>query len=523
MLHINGTTPVSVLSEGVCKFPGSAAWATKYLHPPSPMSANYSGIPDAFNSPSVHSSFAISGTNSMASAISGLADKNYTFLVAPGICNPVYQIALYNDAGLLNIVCSQKGRQNYEAGMGQTNPLIEKPINDIESLRLAYRSTTFYQNTNTLTDKGIVTCAGLRPDVFVYTSTTFAAFVDKYSQHEGYAEIAKAICPDRVKSEYVVVSDRPGPGPSPRVFGGASVQVVDLGRVPASAAELIEINPITSTQWMSRDGAYTPTKFSQPINAYKSTSGQVENAGGTLVDERLLCAFSYSFNGIKKIQFFSAAKDGAINSKNACVDYAWSDFRWYWVSFEGVDLATNITLKTMMGWEFQPSPGSLMMTQVRPAAVPDELCMNALAEVSNIGADAFMAKFNGPEHGLTIAKEKLKDSDESDKAVVNDLMVQGAQHNAGVDAVEKSNTITTKKKRKPQKSVRRESVRTGPAREPRKRDEDGNKATPHVPVKPKIKPAVKAAKADLKRAEKELAVVKTSKRNKLHGKKKVYA
>lgn len=511
MLHINGTTPVSVLSEGVCKFPGSSAWATKYLHPPSPMSANYSGIPDAFNSPSVHSAFAISGTNIIGSSLAGGPDKNYTFLVAPGICNPIYQIQTYSDAGVLNIVCSQKGRANYESGYGQTNPLIEKPINDVESLRLAYRSSTFYQNTNTLTDKGIVTCAGLRPDTFTYTSTTFARFVEKYSEHEGYADVARAICPDRVKSEYIVVPE-PGPRPSPRIFGGASVQVVDLGRVPLNAAELIEINPITSTQWMSRDGAYTPTKFSQPINAYKSSSGQVENAGGTVVDERLLCAFSYSFNGVKKIQFFSAAKDGAINSKNACVDYAWSDFRWYWVNFEGLDVASNITIKTIMGWEFQPSPGSLLMTQVRPAAVPDELCMNALAEISNIGCDAFMAKFNGQEEGLTVAKEKLKETDSSAKAIVNDLMAQGAQHNAGARAIEENKSVVTRKKKKPQKDVRREDAEKRPPGDFKQRDRDSNKVPSNVPVRPKIKPAVKAAKADLKKAEKELAVVKTGKR-----------
>lgn len=518
MLHINGTTPASVLSEGVCKFPTSAAWANKYLHPPGPIAAGYAGIPDQFNSPSVHSSFAISNTISRPSVFSAAPSRDFLFLLAPGICLPTYQYKQGGAGGIVDIGCSQTGRAEFDPGYGQANPLVTGAINDIESLRLAYRSTTFYQNTNTLTDKGIVTCAGFRPDISLYTSVTFNSFIDKYREHDGFQEICNAL---QQRDDYVHVNGRLPTGP--RIFGGAAVQVVDLGRIPQNAASVLEINPITSTQWMSRDGAYIPTKFSQPINAYKSTQGQVENSSGNIVDERYYCAFSYYLieSGIKRIQFFSSASDGSINAKNANVDYAWSDMRWYWCHFEAVDVATNVTLKTIMGWEFQPTPGSLLMTQVRPAAIPDVLCMNSIAEISNIGCDAFMAKYNDAKAGATVGKAKYSAANESQKSVVNDLISESHTHN--------DSALRTMGESRgggmPQQHVRREkrekntnSAGSKPAGPNQRSSANSIKSTAVSTVKVgRYKPHVRAAKADLRKATKELAHIKIgkSRRNKL--------
>jgi hypothetical protein len=262
---------------------------------------------------------------------------------------------------------------------------------------------------------------------------------------------------------------------------------------------------------------------------YKSTQGQVENKEGNMVDERYYCAFSYYIVGTstKRVQFFSAATDGAINAKNANVDYAWSDMRWYWCHFESVDPATNVTLKTIMGFEFQPTPGSLLMTQVRPAAVPDELCMNSVAEVSNIGFDAFMAKFNGSKDGIKIGEQKHENASGNEKLVIDDLISEAHTHNAAAKQVANS----ANSKPKPQRRDRRvtNTPTDNGATQPKsdgpnqRRSGHGNKVSTVPPVNRKYKPYVKAAKADLRKATKELSNIKIGKknlRNKVHGKKK---
>lgn len=404
---------IEVFKEGVAKYDTSRAWASKHLHPPSPIPPNYAGYPDNNNSPSVHSEFRLTQTNNFGLDFPVLEQsKDYLFLQAPGMRYPIFEAVRRADPsdGYNNIWTVVPASPGGSGGRGQLN--VEFSLEDakrIGSIRPAYRSTTYYLNTNELTNKGTVSCASFRPNVVRVTNTT--TFREMYSHCNNVEQIASSVeAMNRAKYDldFVNIYDPKTkvPPPSPRILGAFEAQIIKLGDAIINESSVSSLSP-KSVTWLAKEGAYVRSFISQPVNSYISVSNNYRQGSGQ-GNDLTFCMYEYvDNNGVPSVQFFTNSNPNEAN--DALHDFDWGNMMWTYIFFSAVDKESNITMKTLFGWEFQPLVGSLLATQSRPAALPDNVCLESVATIACVAPDALEAKFN--DDGPTAsAKETLNEA-----------------------------------------------------------------------------------------------------------------
>jgi hypothetical protein len=406
----SNVSAVEVFKEGVAKYDTSRAWAAKHLHPPSPMPPNYAGYPDNNNSPSVHTEFRLTQTN--VTAIDDNGNKDFIFLQSPGVRYPIFQATQKSNLAVAynNIWTVVAASAGGSGGVGQYNTQFNlEDAKRLASIRPAYRSTTYYLNTNELTNKGTVTCGSFRPNVTKVTNTT--TFRDMYAHCNNVEEIASRIEEiNKAKFDYDFVSVHDSkskiPPAPPRIIGAFEAQIIKLGDAILNETSVSSLSP-KSTTWLAKEGAYVRSFISQPVNNYINV-GNNYRAGSGQGNDLTFCMYEFvDVNGVPTLQFFTGNDPN--KPEDALHDFDWGNMIWTYVYFSEVDPASNITMKTLFGWEMQPLVGSILATQSRPCALPDNVCLESVATIACVAPDALEAKYN--DDGPTAsAKETLSEA-----------------------------------------------------------------------------------------------------------------
>jgi len=403
----------AVFTEGVSKYAASKDYAMKYLHPPTPKGPNYAGIPDNNNSPSAHLEYRL--THSSGQGIAAGTGVDLIYLVAPGMSNLLFQATQYPlAAGTSNRwTCEPLAPAPGTTNWGQYNNYLSlRDVSTLSSARMAYRSTTFYLNTNDLTNKGTVTVGNFRPNVETFTNMTQFRIGMAHCKNIGKFcdEVQKnwELLNCKSKDAYEIVHSKADPFPYVPI--GQMIQVVKLGDALISEQQVQQLSP-NSVTWLAREGAFVRTFFSQPTANYKTLNTSFNASGAN--NYFLTC---YEYNdpfGTPFVQYFltDPSADPGLPT-NACKEFAWFDNMWSYVFFKGLDPASMVTMKTIVGYEAQPLVGSMMATQMKSSALPDNQCLESLSSIVHVAPDALEAKYND-EGDVATGKETLAQGGES--------------------------------------------------------------------------------------------------------------
>jgi hypothetical protein len=371
------------------------AWARKYLHPPGPRPTGYAGIPDDNNSPSVHAEYRLFDTLSTPTVqwpAVGPSSKSMLYMCLPSMKYPVLQAPTAAAGALKGNLwsCDSAG------GLGQTNNNLNLTtfISEISSLRCAAKSTTFYLNTNALSNKGTITVGKTRAPIVVcnlYDLPTFAnrdkIFADALECATKHAKKnndhkALTVLEDRSLS----LRDKLA-APTTLAF---TIQYIKIGKI-INTADLISMVSPSSQSYLAVEGAFCVSKFSQPISRFKDIG--VVSGPNTQFNGYTRCAYT-AFDGTNEYLEWITPNGTADNFNTALQDLPWTDMTADIVLFENVDEVSSVSIKTVMDWEFQPAFGSNFAPFQTLSALPDRLALESVSTIMHRVPDCMPQVYN---------------------------------------------------------------------------------------------------------------------------------
>lgn len=480
-LHSSDRHATTLFEEGACRTPAGAAYNRKVLHPPGPTDPLYAGCPDNNATDSVNFHFQLTddvSTFRETAQGGGPNDYGTLLLFAPGFLVPVFQANSIQDINLWT--CKPAGAlgDGHQLGQNNVNFSSEWPLNETEVVRISeltatrqvYRSTTVYLNTNELSNKGTVSGAAFRPNVFTisvggqgYISSKLSAasgapdvagtgFLQRCANWDNF--IAKATEHHRTRAAYIAKvneartiasKDAPLPPPQPYVVSDTVIQVVVLGKVIRTMAAIGQ-SSLKSDTWLAREGAYVRQFPSQPVNQYKATEFSASNSQ---IQNLLYCAYvQFNSQGIPHINYFTNGSSDPNDPKNAIQDLPWSDWTWDYCWMNDMDAASKVTLKTVYGWQAQPVLGSSFCTLMQKAPPADNLALESLSIIANSAPDMLPAKFNDNGPKLS-AVQTRNNTDDSTKKTLQGMSNEVKISQGGKGRPIKTRTFYSSKYRKP--------------------------------------------------------------------------
>lgn len=329
-----------------------AAWVEKYLHPPSALRSSYNGIPDLNTTPSVNLEYRLeseqpppqTSTSTLFIMPSSPYVHAFRFNVRPG---PNYQD---------------------ESDVIPPNPNIDLKdfSKSAESYRMAYRSTTFYQDSTAFNNAGMIYTAAFRPNVAEYNERQLGLFTDRFSRHKGFKDAVKHLQkPSELADEFTELTVSPK-APSQ----GNVVQVISLGKIPTTGGEVLMRSP-KSVARRANEGAFVVQQFSEPTQSYKSMARSYDKRQGQApISYSVFNFYEYEVGGDLVLASFKSVPGGS-----NCPDLPWYEMTWAFVLYTpaiGANEAAPLLLKTIVGIEVQPTSGSLLQAVVKDAPLYDQ-------------------------------------------------------------------------------------------------------------------------------------------------------
>jgi len=234
-----------------------AAFAEKYMHPPSPLPAEYSGIPDRNALPGVHYEYRIEDELSINDVISALSTATRVAVFSPpSVYRKRFAFAL-DGINIAQVTPWNTPNPNVSFTSWNAN---------VETYRMEYLSDTYEQDATAFNNAGMLYGAQFRPDVSLFAGSTLQTdFVSKYRSHKGVRE-ANELIRDKMVA---VINDSGLTEATPAL----QVQVISLGAFgPTFSGGDVLMKSPNSTSWRSTIGGYFPHRFSEPVQKYISQS-----------------------------------------------------------------------------------------------------------------------------------------------------------------------------------------------------------------------------------------------------------
>jgi hypothetical protein len=368
--------------------PAGAAWIEKYLHPPSATKAVYAGIPDLNGTPSVNLEYRLERTV----PASGNPEVYYLppSIIRQGFAFEISPAGTFTQDPLSFIANSQVSAREFST--------------NAESYRMAYRSTTIYQDSTGFNNNGMLYAAQFRPNVSMYTDRLFGSFVEKYRNHQGFKKVLDAMSEKFTANldtyEIVHGMDKMNLGrkeaPKPKLPSqGNALQIISLGKIPTSATDVMMRSP-RSRAAKAVEGAFLVHQFSEPTQSYKSLSRTYkDDSGSEAIAYSIFSVFEYEApDGTLHLSSFETS-DGGSN----CPDLEWYDMTWGMVMYVPGPASANtpvadLIVKTIMGVDVQPTAGSMFAAVAKEAPLYDQQALRLGAMMRQRMPDALPAAAN---------------------------------------------------------------------------------------------------------------------------------
>jgi hypothetical protein len=358
-----------------------AAWVEKYLHPPSALRASYNGIPDLNNTPSVNLEYRLESEQSPPST-----NASTLYLLPPSVYTHSYRFAVDSNGSLPPF--------GEESLLVPENPNVELPefSKTAESYRMAYRSTTFYQDATAFNNAGMIYTSQFRPNVALYTERDITAFHQRFHSHKGAKEAIKLLTKSMTVEdgfEKLGLTDKVGL-PST----GNVIQVISLGKIPTTGGEVLMRSP-KSVARRANEGAFVVHQFSEPTQSYKSMARSYDKISPPTPPLRYGVFSYYEYQNSANelvLASFSSRKDGS-----SAPDLPWYDMTWAFVLYTpaiGTDTAAPLLLKTIIGVEVQPTSGSLLQAVVKDSPLYDQQALRMASMMRQQMPDSLPASAN---------------------------------------------------------------------------------------------------------------------------------
>jgi hypothetical protein len=350
-----------------CDTPSGAAWVEKYLHPPGERRSEYRSIPTMNTTPSNDLEYRCEDEIGFTSISAGTT-KVVLFL-PPSIYRLRFGFDITDIGGVIPNQIYNKPNTNISLS---TLPL------EVEAYRMAYRSSTFYQDSTGFTNAGMSYAAQFRPNVTVFTETPLGApfggldydrsqpmekFHARFKNHKGYKEMLLA----NAKQEQ-------GKGKLGSESLGNSLQVISLGVIPTSGGDVLMKSP-KSTSLPTRDGMFMVHQFSEPDQRYVSFSRQYPRTPMPSHDSGTVIYSCYEYSdGVAWYLDSFPSTDSGTNSP----DFPWYDMTWGVIMFDLTGAQSGpspiiapIVHKCIIGLEVQPVFGSTLRALARAPPIYD--------------------------------------------------------------------------------------------------------------------------------------------------------
>jgi hypothetical protein len=327
--------------------PSGAAWAEKYLHPPSALKPQYAGIPDLNSTASVNLEYRLECEQAQ------VGNNAVLYVIPPSIMRQAFKFTI--------------------AGTSITDSSADMPVNrnvtiddfakTSESYRMGYRSTTLYQDSTAFNNNGMVYTSQFRPNIATYTDHDLTAFAERYAGHQGISEVMKQI---KARSPDDGFTKLGGPTtPSP----GNTLQVISLGRIPLTGGDVLMKSP-HSTARRACEGAFVVQQFSEPTQRYVSLARHYTKRSDPATSYSVFNYYEFiDDTGKFFIASFKSSDGGAFSP-----DIEWYDMTWAFMMIVTPDVPTypcSYILKTIVGVDVQPVSGTLLQSVVKESALYD--------------------------------------------------------------------------------------------------------------------------------------------------------
>jgi len=423
-------------------------WLIKYLHPPAILSAAYEGYPDTSNTPLIKCEWRLNTEiDPFLDNPQGTFDCIY--LDSPGLFYPHFRFTSPNavlptriESLVLN---DQVNKSDITLGFSRQ--------------RLAYRSTTYYLDSNAFNSQGRVYSCQYNPSQFELDVTTFTRLLMEIYDEEIFtmnadesielnwnsdktvlvlnfykmcvavygepAEVSELIFYEQLhhhprlqkyrhhlkmyKSSTIqdkidlledsYEDDRVGA----ITFTATKLQIADIGDIISSPTSITQASPKSYTD-AAIEGSFHVHHINQPFNEWKSNEPAYYNGGNVAQDSLLICCYIQSYvntNGVRRI-VIDAFRYGTptLADPKYCADVRWSDFSWQYTAFTGLsqtNVAGNprIAVKIMQGFEFNPAINSIFNTFAVSPPTYDPEALDSAVRIVQNECDAVQSKYNG--------------------------------------------------------------------------------------------------------------------------------
>jgi hypothetical protein len=290
------------------------------------------------------------------------------------------------------------------------------------------------------------------------------------------------------KQSYSMVNAKGAPNAA-WVEGIKGIEIIKIGRTIVNGTGVTMLSP-KSVAGPGKDGIFMVTKPSQPEMMYKSVN-QASSDGAVQQNNLYLKAYE-DVDPAGNLYLYPITTDGTDDPTRALRDFPWFDHTIGVIAYEGtgtesgtLDLNT-FNLKTIMGFECSPLPGSTLNPLARPSAVPDAAALEWLSVFNHAAPDALPAYMNAEGVGEQV-KTVLGEADDDTK-----LAMAHTSPNAVISS---------------ERSVRNQAGnpylvnQNTPLQEPRQRRRRAPAKQPKAPKQQKQRPAPNPRKGEVRRKQ----------------------
>lgn len=413
--------------------PAGAAWVEKYLHPPKATRDDYCGYPDTNNSPSTDAEYKglVDIPTTSGSGITAINYNKVLLLHTSSVIAPVITFKVEASTGVISQLPTDV--------VFNRNINVKDMVNQNSSGRMTYKSTTSWLNATGFNNQGNVTSAAFRPNIAMFRAgdlfkwfdlqapiksmslyrglanffslsvddkkitkviNKLESFRNNAPNNEGYEVIYESRADDIDDIKSFITSCKKKFETSTAIDN--FVQILQLGQIPTDPSQILMMSP-NAVADKAVEGSFVVQKFKQPVIEYKDfaangiTPGVSSPVGMPVYILQLASPTTGTIEPINVI-----AQPG--NSTAILADLPWFDFMCTWTLYEGLSVTTGdtpsivtppyISIKTIVGFEFQPLPDSMLSPFIRNSALYDFNALRMASTINHASADSLPAKMN---------------------------------------------------------------------------------------------------------------------------------
>jgi hypothetical protein len=423
-----------------------AAWAKKVLHPPSAISSDYYGTPDASN-PNVVL-LEVKGETNITPLLNVKAlDKSATtvwcdammFVIPSGGHVAAYVLHRYDGAWYSSNLNNNVRSQSTKPAVLNSGYNFTNLAQDASLVSTAYKSTTFYLNATNFNNQGTVTTAKFKPNILY--SNTASAVAQKYgidtllalkdhminNNVNNVHDRNITVIDDHIDSNYkygefdhffqilnMGINDNAG-----TVYSKDTESTCYGNAFPATASDLMMISPKATTR-QAKDGTFVVQQMNGPVRVWN----EVPSPNLDQLNQRMVhTLMRIVINNKPYILPLVSANDN--NAGYYYSDTPWSNLDFSLVLFEGLSIGTGsglsggpyVTVKSFTGLEIQPQMNSSLLSFQRLLPKFDPVALEFCNHIFHGMPDGAPASANDNDSIMSVIKKHLPGIVESTKAI----------------------------------------------------------------------------------------------------------